>query len=185
MPLDSPTELFDVIDPDTGTVTDTRPRAECHARGLWHQSVFVFVSDPTGRHLLQRRAPTKDVMPGRWDVAATEHVAAGEAVGAAAVRGLAEELGIVVDEGRLGPPLARPRRAELRIEAAGVWDREVVTTFWLRGWEGGVTPDDSEVAEVRWAPPAQVRALVAQGGGTEVTPWLIEALAATPQVLQE
>lgn len=183
MPLDSADERFDLVDPATGAPTGTTaPRAECHARGLWHAAAYIFVTDPAGRHLLQQRASTKDVMPGRWDVAATEHVGAGETVAAAAVRGLAEELGIVVDAGRLGPPLAPPRQAELRTEA-GVWDREVVTTFWLRGWEGEVRPDASEVAAVRWATAAEVRALV--GGGDTVTPWLVEAVAATPQVLEK
>ena len=186
MPADSPAELFDVVDPATGAALYTAPRADCHARGLWHRSVYVFVTDPAGCHLLQQRAPTKDVAPSRWDVAATEHVAAGESVTAAAVRGLSEELGITVDAARLGPALAPPRRAELRT-ADGVWDRELVTTFWLQGWEGGVTPDASEVAAVRWATADEVRALVAAGGdgggGDAVTPWLVEAVAATPQVL--
>ena len=47
-----------------------------------------------GRLLLQRRAETKWVCPGAWDLAVTETVDAAESFDAAMVRGLAEELGI-------------------------------------------------------------------------------------------
>lgn len=185
MPADAPTELFDVVDPATGAVTGTLPRSVCHATGAWHRSAHVFVSDAAGRHLLQRRALAKDVAPGAWDMACTEHVAAGgEAVADAAVRGLAEELGIQTTRAALGPPLSVDRAVELR--AGRVWDRELVTTFWLRGLDGGVElrPDAAEVAATAWADAAAVRALCAADGGARVTPWLVGALRAMPQLLQ-
>jgi isopentenyl-diphosphate Delta-isomerase len=180
MPLDEPLERFDVVDPATGAVVGTAPRSECHATGLWHRSVYVFVTDTSGRHLLQQRAATKDVCPNLWDMACTEHVAAGETVRAAAIRGCREELGVVVDDDRLGTPLGPERRSELKQGA--VWDRELVTTFLIRGWDGGaIEPDATEVAATRWATAAEVRALVAAG---ETTPWLAAELEARPELLE-
>lgn len=179
MPPDTPTELFDVVDPSTGAITGTAPRSVCHATGLWHRAAYIFVSDPSGRVLLQRRAATKDVCPGSWDMSCTEHVASGECVQEAAVRGLKEELGISIDAATLGTPLGPERTAELK--QGVVWDRELVTTFWLRAWRGGVQPDASEVAETRWATPAELRDLAAKGG---VTPWLVEELRARPELLE-
>lgn len=183
MPADDGQELFDVVDPATGARTGaTAPRALCHTTGIWHASAYVFVTDGGGRHLLQRRADAKDVAPGRWDMAATEHVAAGETVAAAAVRGLGEELGVAVDAAALGPPLGPPRRAELR--QGPVWDREVVTTFWLRGWGGGVEPDPTEVAATRWVRPAALRVELA-ASPSSFTPWLLDELMLRPELLEE
>ena len=179
MPPDTPTELFDIVDPATGNITGVAPRSVCHATGLWHRAAYIFVSDPAGRLLLQRRAATKDVCPNAWDMSCTEHVSSGESVTEAAVRGLKEELGIRVDAATLGAPLGPERPAILKQGA--VWDRELVTTFWLTAWSGGVTPDASEVAGVQWVTPAELRDLAAKGG---VTPWLVEELRARPKLLE-
>lgn len=119
------------------------PRGVAHATGTWHASVYVHVSrsSPDGRSfLLQRRSASKDVCPLLWDLACAEHVAAGETRTAAALRGLREELGLRgISEDRLGGALGEPRQAALRIEGPPlVWDREVVTSYWLRGLEGVV-----------------------------------------------
>ena len=183
MPADDGGEAFDLVDPATGARTGaTAPRALCHSTGLWHASAYVFVTDAAGRHLLQRRAATKDVAPGRWDMAAAEHVASGEAVADAAVRGLREELGVCVSAAVLGPPRGAPRRAELR--QGVVWDREVVSTFWLRGWEGGVEADGSEVAATRWAERAALKAELA-ATPEAFTPWLLDELALRPELVAE
>ena len=71
---------------------------------------------------------SKTVCPGRWDVSAAEHVTAGETYSAAAVRGLAEELGIAVEGGAaLAGPLGPARRSVF--QGDGVLDRELVQTF--------------------------------------------------------
>lgn len=88
-------EFFDVYNPD-GSWRGLFPRRECHGNPeLLHKSVHVVVFDSSGsRILLQKRALTKDIQPGKWDTAVGGHVAAGESVEAAACRELAEELGI-------------------------------------------------------------------------------------------
>ena len=75
-----------------------------------------------------------------------------------------------------------PRRAELRQGA--VWDREVVSTFWVRGWEGGVEADASEVAATRWAERAALKAELA-ATPEAFTPWLLDELALRPELVAE
>ena len=121
----------------------TVPRGLAHADGTWHASVYVHLSRAKdGAFLLQKRSPRKDVCPSLWDLACAEHVASGESRVEAALRGLGEELGlgrgsVVIGAERLGGQLGPPRQAVLRIEGPPlVWDREVVTSYWLRDFFG-------------------------------------------------
>lgn len=107
----------------------TKPREAIHADGDWHLAAFVWVFDAAGRILLQRRSLDKDAWPGRWDASAAGHVAAGESAVEAAVRELAEELGLAVRADDLVP--AGSHREE-RVQASGVVDREHHAAFLLR-----------------------------------------------------
>ena len=63
------------------------------ARNLRHRSVGIAVLDAEGRVLIHRRADSKDVWPGRWDLAVGGVVDSGERWEVAAARELAEEIG--------------------------------------------------------------------------------------------
>ena len=91
-----PEERFDIIDDATGAVIGTALRSECHGNpSLVHRSVHVIVLHPDGKHLLlQKRAETKDIQPGKWDTAVGGHLACGEDYPAAAIREMGEELGL-------------------------------------------------------------------------------------------
>lgn len=84
-------DLVDEADAVVGVVTRARMRAE----RLLHRCVFIAVVHPDGRLLVHRRSLHKDIWPGWWDIAVGGVVSAGEGYDAAAVRELAEEVGIV------------------------------------------------------------------------------------------
>ena len=88
-------ELFDIYD-ETGRHIGVAPRRECHGNPkLLHHTAHVVVFHPvTGAILLQKRAKTKDIQPGKWDTAVGGHLALSEDYEAGARRELAEELGI-------------------------------------------------------------------------------------------
>lgn len=67
---------------------------EAYKKGLIHQVVFIFVKDPAGNILLQKRSPDVIHYPSRWDISAGGHVDEGESYEAAAQRELGEELGL-------------------------------------------------------------------------------------------
>jgi isopentenyldiphosphate isomerase len=96
------TERVDVVD-EHDHVVGTVERSEMRARNLRHRAVFVLVRSTRGEVLIHRRSDDKDVWPGQWDLAIGGVVGAGEGYEAAAVRELAEEIGVDVEAGALGP----------------------------------------------------------------------------------
>ena len=86
-------ELVDIVD-DDDRVVDRVTRAEMRRRNLLHRAVYILVFNRDGALFVHRRTDTKDVYPGHWDVAIGGVVAAGESYEQAAVRELAEELGV-------------------------------------------------------------------------------------------
>ena len=143
------TEMVDVVDDDDrviATVTRARMRAEV----LQHRAVSIAVFGSDGRLLVHRRADTKDVWPGMWDIAAGGVVAAGESYDEAAARELAEELGI---GGVQMVPLGEGRYRDAAVALIG------------RGYtvvsDGPFTFTDGEIAEVRWVDRAALDALLA------------------------
>jgi isopentenyldiphosphate isomerase len=89
-------ELVEHVDAD-GAVIEVVPRSRMRRQNLRHRSVAVIVTNSRGELLVHRRADDKDVFPEWWDLAAGGVVGVGETYAAAAVRELAEELGIEAD----------------------------------------------------------------------------------------
>lgn len=89
-----------MLDTD-GRQIGSAPRATCHSDpSLIHPSVHVIVVTCAGC-LWQLRGYGKDSAPGHWDHACSGHVGLDEDARAAAVRELAEEIGVTVEEGAL------------------------------------------------------------------------------------
>jgi len=129
------TEIFDVYD-ERDRWIGTADRREVHAKGLWHRTVHCWlvrkadgngIDAPIAKVLFQQRSAGKDTNPGRFDITAAGHLAAGETP-EAVVRELEEELGVVVEFGRLS-------------ELGVVRER-------LSGVVGGVAYHDNEVSRV-------------------------------------
>ncbi len=130
--------MVDIVDDDDQVVA-TVTRAEMRAGRLQHRAVSIAVLSSDGRLLVHRRADTKDVWPGMWDMAAGGVVGAGETYEQAARRELAEELGVWADE--------------LQSLGAGRFVDDAVALLG-RGYrcvhDGPFTFTDGEIAEVRW-----------------------------------
>ncbi|MEI8286338.1 MAG: NUDIX domain-containing protein, partial [Actinomycetes bacterium] len=92
-PENSPNEMVEEVDA-LGNVLRLVSRRDMRANVLWHRAVFVAVQSEVGQILVHRRADTKDVWPGCWDVAVGGVLSPGEEWEAAAIRELSEELGI-------------------------------------------------------------------------------------------
>ena len=89
-------ELVEWIDDDDRLIAEV-PRSRMRAENLLHRSVAIIVTTSDGRMVVQRRADTKDVYPGWWDIGAGGVVSAGERPRPAAARELYEELGVEGD----------------------------------------------------------------------------------------
>lgn len=140
-------ERVEWVDVD-GRVLDVVTRRRMRAENLRHRSVGIVVTTTDGRLLVHRRADTKDLRPGWWDVMAGGVVGVGESDDAAATRELAEELGIV---------------AALEPLGVGRWDdvdsREICHLY-RAVHDGPYHFADGEVAEARLVTPAELAPLL-------------------------
>lgn len=69
------------------------PKLETHHKGALHRAFSIFLFDPQGRTLVQRRAAHKYHSGGKWANTCCGHPRPGEDIRAAAERRLGEELG--------------------------------------------------------------------------------------------
>ncbi|MEW6378511.1 MAG: NUDIX domain-containing protein [bacterium] len=87
-------EYFEVVN-QKGEIVGTAPRSVCHGNpDLIHRVIHVLVFNDAGQILLQKRALSKDIQPGKWDTSVGGHLAAGETFEQAACREMEEELSI-------------------------------------------------------------------------------------------
>jgi isopentenyl-diphosphate delta-isomerase len=94
-------ELLDVRD-ENGTLTgEVMVRPEVHRTEVWHGIALVWVYNSQGQILLQHRAAHLNAFPSKWDVTVSGHLSAGETPRQAAVREVAEEVGIYLKEDEL------------------------------------------------------------------------------------
>lgn len=87
-------EWFDIVD-EEGRIKGKAPRSLCHSGpGLLHPVVHLQVIDSQDRIFLQKRALTKEILPGKWDTAVGGHLSSGETVEQGLKREAMEELGL-------------------------------------------------------------------------------------------
>lgn len=139
-------EMLPVVEP-TGMVIGRTPRRLVHGGSmLLHPVVHLHIIDRFGRLYLQKRAMTKDLLPGFWDTAVGGHVGYGEYIREALFRETSEELGLT----RFNPiPLKT-------YVWAGEKERELVSVFAAVG-HFELKPDPAEVSEGRWWDMKEIR----------------------------
>jgi isopentenyldiphosphate isomerase len=93
-------ERFDVLDEQGRPTGRTRARSEVHRDGDWHRAFHLWVVKEGRYVLLQRRAKTKDLEPGKVDVSVGGHYRAGETL-VDVLREAEEELGLGLRAGQL------------------------------------------------------------------------------------
>ncbi|MFW6093307.1 MAG: isopentenyl-diphosphate Delta-isomerase, partial [Pseudomonadota bacterium] len=70
-------------------------KAACHdGSGVLHRAFSLFIFNPAGELLMQRRAPGKRLWPAFWSNSCCSHPRAGEAMDEAVARRLREELSL-------------------------------------------------------------------------------------------
>ena len=131
-------ELIDVVD-DADRVVMQATRRDVRLRNLRHRSVYVLLFNSAGQLFVHRRTLTKDVFPGRWDVALGGVLSAGENYDEGARRELREEVGID------GVPLRR--LFPIRYDDA---ENRIAGVVYSCMFDGPLHLQASEIAEGRW-----------------------------------
>jgi isopentenyl-diphosphate delta-isomerase len=131
--------------------TGTAGKLAAHRDGALHRAFSVIIWNGNGEVLLQKRAAEKYHSGGLWTNACCGHPRPGEAVEAAAVRRLGEEMGFSCPLEEFG---TITYRAELD---QGLVEHEFVHVF--RGtFDGVMAPNPDEVCDVRWITPDELLA---------------------------
>lgn len=94
-------ELIDILTPDGKPTGKTALKSEAHTNGWFHATVHIWLFTKDEKILLQKRAMTKKVFPGLWDISVAGHIAAGEGILEAAKREVFEEIGLEIQEDEL------------------------------------------------------------------------------------
>ncbi|WP_299120947.1 NUDIX domain-containing protein [uncultured Tenacibaculum sp.] len=89
-------ELIDIVDEFGNYTGKTCLKSEAHKFGYFHPTVHIWIYTSNQQILLQKRALTKKVFPGLWDISVAGHVAAGENIEEAALREVSEEIGFSI-----------------------------------------------------------------------------------------
>lgn len=85
--------LIMVVDENDNPI-GAKPKQEIWQKGLRHRIARIMVEDEEGNILLQKRADTLQLYPGRWDDSAAGHVDENEEYLEAALREAHEEIGL-------------------------------------------------------------------------------------------
>ncbi len=132
-------ELLPLMEP-SGLVYGQASREWCHSGSkALHPVVHLHIVDRLGNIYLQKRAMTKDLLPGYWDTAVGGHVTYGEQAVEALYREAAEELGLhAFNPIPLDTYIYQTER-----------DNEFVFMYATVG-HPDIAPDEAEVSEGRW-----------------------------------
>jgi isopentenyl-diphosphate Delta-isomerase len=127
----------------------TLPKLEAHQRGVRHRAISVFVGDRHGRLLLHKRAAGKYHSGGLWTNTCCSHPRPGESAIDAAIRRLAEEMGISCS---LAFIFSMNYRADVSNDLV---EDEIVHVFGGH-FDGTPSPDPLEASDWCWKSAAEI-----------------------------
>ncbi|MBO0322474.1 NUDIX domain-containing protein [Muricauda sp. CAU 1633] len=96
-------EQVDILDEHGNPTGESCLKSEAHQKGLLHPTIHVWLYTRDGKVLIQQRGRHKETHPSLWDVSVAGHVSSGEDIKVAAVREVAEEVGLAISESDLEP----------------------------------------------------------------------------------
>ena len=141
-------EYVDILDENGRPTQSTLLKKEAHRLGHFHATVHVWCYSKSGKILLHQRGKDKKTFPLLWDVSVAGHVSAGESIEKAALREVAEEIGIRIESPQLIP--LEILKTEHR-HAADFIDREFNHMFLCEiDTQVELTPQQTEVEALQW-----------------------------------
>ena len=89
-------EYIDIVTSNGNPTGQKVLKSEAHRKGLYHNTVHLWLFTKQGEVLLQQRSHKKLIHPLLWDVSVAGHIDAGESFEEAAVRECMEEIGLEI-----------------------------------------------------------------------------------------
>ena len=90
-------EYLDIVDEKCRPTGETALKSEAHAKGLYHNTIHLWLYTTKGEILLQQRSHKKIIFPLLWDVSVAGHIDAGETFIEAVIRETEEEIGLKLE----------------------------------------------------------------------------------------
>ena len=91
-------EFIDILNIKGELTGETALKSEAHKNGWFHATVHIWFYTSNKKILLQKRALTKKIFPGLWDISVAGHIGTRETVLSAAKREVFEEIGLKLNE---------------------------------------------------------------------------------------
>ena len=91
-------EFIDILTPEGSFTGKTALKSEAHKNGWFHATAHIWFFTSDEKILLQKRALTKKVFPGIWDISVAGHIGAGEEILEGAKREVFEEIGLILED---------------------------------------------------------------------------------------
>ena len=91
-------EFIDILTPKGQPTGRVALKSEAHKNGWFHATTHIWLFTSDKKILLQKRALTKKVFPGMWDISVAGHLGAGEKIIDGAKREVFEEIGLQLEE---------------------------------------------------------------------------------------
>ncbi|MBS1586148.1 MAG: isopentenyl-diphosphate Delta-isomerase [Bacteroidetes bacterium] len=145
--------------------TGMADKMEAHHKGMLHRALSVFILNDRGEMLLQRRAAGKYHSGGLWSNACCSHPRPLESTHAAAIRRLAEEMGITTP---LSPLFNFRYRCELN---NGMVENEYDHVY-VGVCNDLPKLDPSEASDYRYMHPDEITLRINRAPG-DFTPWFL------------
>lgn len=137
-------ELIDVVN-EKDEVIGVKDKDAVHRDGDLHRIAIIYVINSKGELLIHKRAESKKLHPGFWDITVGGHVHSGETYEDAAKRELREELGInPIKFFEIGKWIGRPN-------ASNPLERLIVKIFLVK-FDSNVEAlefDKKEISQIR------------------------------------
>jgi len=163
-PISSPAESLILVD-DNDREVGFRPKAECHeGRGLLHRAFSVFLFNPNGDLLLQRRSAQKPLWPLYWSNSCCSHPRESESIEAAGRRRIHEEL-------QLECELRFLYKFKYQASFCDLGSEHELCHVFAGHTDQEVRAHPEEIAEWRYITPDQLSREIA-ADGDRFTPWL-------------
>lgn len=148
-------ELLDILDENGDFTGRTALKSEAHKKGLFHPTIHVWCYSYSGKVLLQQRGKNKNAFPLKWDVSVAGHIEAGENYSLAAIREMAEEIGVHISKEKLEK--IRVIKKEVKHSETFI-DREFCHIFLCLLDENiPLKKQESEVEALQWITPKEFK----------------------------
>jgi len=156
-------ESLILVDP-SDQVMGHLDKAACHdGEGRLHRAFSLFIFNPEGELLLQRRASNKRLWPKFWSNSCCSHPRQGETMTEATQRRCAEELGFTT-------PLQYLYKFEYQARYLDIGSENELCSVYVGTFAGTPNINDSEVDDWCWMPTKRLSAALNESP-QDYTPW--------------